>query len=172
MFVQAKLCAAIVAVGFVAIGSSARAQVEPISHSSLPAPGAFIETFEFAHDTSMGGSRTEFSFIGAVAPAYDPMVSHTLVVNFSWRLPDDTLVISPDHIFTIPGAVTYPFSTGIFDLADCPDTVGIQFAGGGPMTIVGSFTHVCVPEPSGLALAGAALAALGLVASRRSRQAA
>ena len=96
---------------------------------------------------------------------------------FDWQDPDGTTHTSPTididllplEIKTFGGpAPTLPPLT--FTIPYCPPRVSIHYSNTGPsagVLVRGQFTHICVPEPSSMLLAGLGLAGIGVVALRR-----
>ena len=113
----------------------------------------------FAHTSLPGATGIDFSFSFAIAAAYPPEESHTLVVVFEWGpTSGGPWTASPDNVRSVPGAVTTFFDSGVFRGPEDAAWVQIHFYAGGIMTVSGPFNHVSVvPEP-----ATAALWALGL----------
>ena len=139
------------------LSCSAVAQVETLFQTvGMDTPRTFV------HASLPGATGIDFSFSLAIAPAYPPGETHTLVVDFEWG-PSDTgpWTISPDNVKSIPGAMTAFFDSGVFHgPADAP-WVRIHFYAGGIMTVSGSFSHVSVvPEPAPAALLAAGMALL------------
>jgi hypothetical protein len=100
---------------------------------------------------------------------------------FDWRDPDGTEHTSPvlpidlrplqRLVVGIPGV---PDSRRpiTFTIPYCPPQVSVHYHNGGrggPVLVQGRFTHICVPEPSSVALVGLGLAGVGVVALRRRR---
>ena len=115
----------------------------------------------FAHTSLPGATGIDFSFSFAIAAAYPPDESHTLVVVFEWGpTASGPWTASPDNVKSVPGAMTSFFDSGVFHGPDDAAWVQIHFYAGGIMTVSGPFNHVSiVPEP-----ATAGLWALGLAA--------
>lgn len=112
----------------------------------------------FAHTSLAGATGIDFSFSFAIAPAYPPEESHTLVVVFEWGpTAAGPWTASPDNVKSVPGAMTAFFDSGVFHGPEDAPFVQIHFYAGGLMTVSGPFTHASVvPEPghAGLLLLG------------------
>ncbi len=120
----------------------------------------------FAHDSLPGATGIDFSFSFAIAAAYPPEESHTLVVVFEWGpTAAGPWTASPDNVKSVPGAMTSFFDSGVFHGPEDAPFVQIHFYAGGLMTVSGSFTHASVvPEPRRAVLL---LLGIGLLAARR-----
>jgi hypothetical protein len=71
--------------------------------------------------------------------------------------------------YGVPGAVLPPIR---FQIPFCPERVSVHIQNNGPgqpVVVDGLFTHICIPEPSSMLLAGLGLAGVGVVALRRRR---
>ena len=116
----------------------------------------------FAHTSLPGATGIDFSFSFAIAAAYPPEDSHTLVVVFEWGpTSSGPWTASPDNVKSVPGAVTSFWESGVFNGPEDAAWVQIHFYAGGIMTVSGPFNHVSiVPEPETAGLWALGLAAL------------
>ena len=101
---------------------------------------------------------------------------------FDWRDPDGTEHTGPVIPIDLRPLGTLAFGVpGVPDserpitltIPYCPPQVSVHYHNGGPggpVVIEGRFTHICVPEPSSVLLAGLSLAGVGVVALRRRRK--
>ena len=128
----------------------------------------------FAHTSLPGATGIDFSFSAAVAPAYPPDETNTLVTVFEWG-PTATgpWTSSPDNVNSFPGAMTGFMSTGVFHGPEDAPFVRIHFYAGAIMTVSGPFTHASVvPEPSAAAMLTLGSGIIGWMLRRRNLRAA
>ncbi len=141
----------------------------------LPFPTIGMDSrFDFVHTGLPGALGIDFRFAGAFAPHYPAEESHTVVVTFEWRNSvADPWSSSPDHVKTVPGAMTAFFDTGVFRAPVDASLVAIHFFAGDFMTVSGDFSHISVvPEPSRAWLFACGLGVIGWAAHAVSRRAA
>ncbi len=165
------------AVPVIAFSSTAMAQSEFFPATTIP--GSSVGShFEFAN-TAGTGSFTQFNFTGVAThadtpPPGFPPILHTLVIVFEWRIAPGlehdftNWGQSVDHISTVVGGMSNPFSTGTFITPGAWDTVAVHFYAGFPITVTGMFNHewTTVPAPGAIAMFGIS-ACLGAIGRRR-----
>lgn len=145
------------------VAGSACAEVTPFGGVAVPRSTTGI-LIEWPNTVPPGATHTEFSLFCAISPTYPIPESHILVIDFTWRSPDGTLMVSPDNAVSVPAGETRLFSTHVFDLPETPTTVGLLFYSGGLMIVSGEFTHESLTPAPG---AGLTLAVLPLLLRRR-----
>ena len=123
----------------------------------------------FAHTSLPGATGIDFSFSAAVAPAYPPEESNTLVTVFEWGpTAIGPWTTSPDNVNSFHGGATRFMSTGVFHGPEDAPFVAIHFYAGAIMTLSGPFTHASVvPEPAAAAMLTAGSALVGWMLRRR-----
>lgn len=95
----------------------------------------------------------------------------TLFWSYDWIDLTGGIVTTPPRDITLPGGASVPI-VDTFRIPFCPQQVSLHFHSDGMFHVQGTFTHICIPEPSsGLLLGFGAVALLTCRQVRRRKQA-
>jgi hypothetical protein len=146
-----NLFASAVALSLCSIGQQVTRASDPVVVSIGPL--TFQGTHSFLSDEPNGldlNSFEEVSFVGTIKNTHVISLA-TVFVRFSYPNPLGQTVfgeLSPTVVLSAGESTEFSFSS---TLPYCPELVVLNmFVRGGPVSITGTMTHVCVPESSSL----------------------